>query len=133
MKHNTLRTILSFTALLLSLAAAAPANAQSACSYISVSGKWAFTESGSIILPTGAVPFAVVGNLTFDAAGNVSGTDVSITPGVPSKNVIRGTLTLNPDCTASLTAGVYDESGKTCCERWTWPLCIAMARESRIQ
>jgi hypothetical protein len=76
-----------------------------------MAGEWGYTSTGTLIPPTGAVPFAFVGRLTFDAAGNFSGAQNSSTAGQASQETIKGTTTVNPDCTGALNVNVYNQSG----------------------
>jgi hypothetical protein len=109
MKRNKLRTILSF-ATLLSMAAVAAAKDHGTCSSANLAGQWGFTLTGTLIPPTGPIPFAAVGRTTADGAGNVSGTQTSSVGGVVGDNTLEGTATLNPDCTGTLTLNIYDQS-----------------------
>jgi hypothetical protein len=111
MKHkgvvNTVVVIL-FTMLGLeeaSLAHAAP------CSLASVAGRWGYTYTGSIILPTGAVPVASVGSFKQDAAGNISGRQNRSVGGSSGVEMIAGNITVSADCTGSATINVYDDAG----------------------
>lgn len=110
MKRNILRTIF-FATLLLSLAPVAPAQYVGACSNVSAAGMWGMTETGTLVLPTGAVPVAAIGSSTVDASGNMSGTLTSSLNGTLSVDTINGTVTVNSDCTGTMTVGVYS-SGK---------------------
>lgn len=110
MKRNITRAILSAT-LLLSLAAVAPAQIHGACSGFSPAGTWGYTHTGTIILPTGPVPVAIVGTIAVDAQGNFSGTHTSSMAGQISRDALKGTGTMNPDCTGTLAVEVYDQSG----------------------
>ncbi len=110
MKRNITRTI-CFVTLLFGLARVAPAQSRGACSSFSPAGTWGFTHTGTIIFPTGAVPVALVGTFTVDANGNLSGTQTGALGGQISTTTLQGTLTMNPDCTGTLTARVYDQSG----------------------
>jgi len=75
-------------------------------------GQWGYIYTGTILLPTGAVPVAAVGRYTLDKQGNVSGTQTrTIAPGESSHEVIKGTATVNSDCTGTATISVYDLSG----------------------
>ncbi len=51
------------------------------------------------------------GRYTLDADGNLSGTNHSSPGGQVSKGEIRGTITVNSDCTGTMTGGLYDLSG----------------------
>jgi len=110
MKHNIVRTIFFFATLLLSLAAVATAQ-DGFCSSGATAGTWGYTEIGTLILPTGAVPFAAVGRGAIDADGNFSGTQNSGAGASASPNVVKATVTVNSDCTGTLKAGIYDPSG----------------------
>jgi hypothetical protein len=72
-KRNIVRTIFFFATFLLSLAVVASAQDERACSAAGVAGEWGYTETGTLFLPTGAVPYASVGSYTLDADGNLSG------------------------------------------------------------
>ena len=110
MKRNITWTI-CFVTFLFGLARVAPAQVRGACSAFSPAGTWGFTHTGTIVFPTGAVPVAIVGTFTVDADGNLSGTQTGSMGGQISRTTIKGTLTMNPDCTGTLTADVYDQSG----------------------
>ncbi|MDX6461334.1 MAG: hypothetical protein QOE55_5031 [Acidobacteriaceae bacterium] len=77
------------------------------CSAAAVAGDWAYTETGAVF-PTGvAVPFAAVARYTLEADGNLSGTATSSSGGTIANVTLKGTFTVNPDCTGTLTVGVY--------------------------
>jgi len=77
------------------------------CSNASVAGDWAYTETGTVIPATGAVPFAAVAKYTLEADGNLTGTATSSSGGSVSNVTLQGTGTANSDCTGTLTVGVY--------------------------
>jgi hypothetical protein len=81
-----------------------------ACSNADVAGAWGWTETGTVIPSTGAVPFAFVARYTLDADGNLSGTATGNSDGSISNVTLKGTGTVNSDCTSTLTVGIY-ESG----------------------
>ena len=54
---------------------------------------------------------AIVGTFTVDANGNLSGTQTGSMGGQIGKTTFKGTLTMNPDCTGTMTVDVYDQSG----------------------
>jgi hypothetical protein len=77
-----------------------------ACSATAVAGEWAYTETGSVIPASVAIPFAAVARYTLDAGGDLSGTATS-SGGTVANVTLKGTGTVNPDCTGTLTVGVY--------------------------
>lgn len=81
------------------------------CSQADVAGKWGYTYIGTIILPTGAIPAAAVGSFTLDADGNLSGTQTRNVGGGVGVETIKGTGTVNVDCTATYKVDVYDGAG----------------------
>jgi len=110
MKRNLARTILGipFLATLVSLAPAAQAHG---CTMPDVAGKWGYTYTGTIILPTGAIPAAAVGRFSLDAMGNISGTQTRNVGGSVAGETIKGTGTVNADCTGTYKVDVYDGAG----------------------
>ncbi len=108
MKRNIVRITISLATLVLSLATAARAQDNGFCSNASGAGQWGYILTGTLVLPTGAVPTAIVGRLTIDAAGNFSGTQTNSNGGHAT---VKGTFILNFDCTFKQMVNVYDESG----------------------
>jgi hypothetical protein len=91
--------------------ASAPEEGNSAdrnCSNAGVAGEWAYSETGTVYPSTGAVPFAAVATYTLDAGGALSGTATSSSAGTVANVTLKGTAKVNSDCTATLTAGVYE-------------------------
>lgn len=80
------------------------------CSNAKAAGTWGLTLTGTLILPTGPVPGAAVGRVRIDADGNVSGTEARNVGGGFANETLTGSLTVNSDCTATLTVNIY-ESG----------------------
>ena len=111
MTRKIVRSILFSAALLVSLAAVARAQDDRICSTPGLAGEWGYTSTGVFIFATGAVPFALVGRVTFDAAGNFSGAQNSSTGGQVGQETIKGTTTVNPDCTGTQNVNVYNQSG----------------------
>src|SRR5215831_5279415 len=111
MTRKIVRSIVFAATLLVGFAAVARAQDDGICSTAGMAGKWGYTSTGTLIPPTGAVPFALVGTLTFDAAGNFSGAQNSSTGGQVGQETIKGTTTVNPDCTGTLNVNVYNQSG----------------------
>jgi hypothetical protein len=111
MKRNIARTalvIISVATLYLGLVPAVQAAEH--CSNAKAAGKWGFTLTGTLILPTGPVPGAAVGRLSVDSAGNISGTEARNVGGGFANETITGSWSVNSDCTATVTANIY-ESG----------------------
>jgi hypothetical protein len=111
-KRNIVRTIFFLATLLLILAAVALAEDDGTCSNARVAGEWGYSETGTLYLPTGAaVPYASVGSYTLDADGNLSGARTASAGGTIMKATIKGTATVNSDCTGTETLSFYDASG----------------------
>ena len=130
MKRNTVGIFCLAATLLLGVATvAAPAGARTpaqarsqgpgTCSTAAVAGVWGHSATGTLIRPTGPAPFAVVGRTTWDAKGNISGTQTASVGGQIAMNTIKGTATVNPDCTGTQTVSLYDPSG-TLIRSATW-------------
>jgi hypothetical protein len=112
MKRNIVWTMFFGTMLLLNLAAAAMDKNGCTCSNNDIAGEWGTVMTGTIILPTGAVPFAAVNKATYDFAGNYWGTQTRSNNGTVSRVTFRGTYIVNSDCTGSKTTRSYDQSEK---------------------
>jgi hypothetical protein len=68
--------------------------------------------TGTVITPNGPVPVMAISRSTIDAEGNVSSKQTSSTGGAISEwNTVKGTITVNPDCTGTKTVMVYDANG----------------------
>lgn len=90
----------------------APLAHASACSQATAAGRWAFTVTGSIILPTGAaIPVVQVGIFREDRAGNLEGSQTRSVGGSVGKETLTGTASVHPDCSGTATLALYDESG----------------------
>src|SRR6202165_3038198 len=110
MKRNiasTTLTIISVVTLCMGLACAPDAEHNGRCSAANVAGKWAYTYTGTIILPTAAVPVATVGSFTLDTHGNVTATQNRSVGGVYAQETVTGTITVKGNCTGTLNANVY--------------------------
>ena len=84
-----------------------PVNAQANhCSNASAAGNWAYTYTGTIFTPNGALPLASVGHYSQDTAGNVTGSQNRSGAGNSRFEDISGTVTVNTDCTATGTIDV---------------------------
>jgi hypothetical protein len=97
---------------LIGLATLVPAaSAQSACSLATLKGNYGVSQSGwETKNPKAPLePFAIVGTVAFDGAGNFSTTATAVQPMPGPQNFIpqtieaSGTYTVNSDCTGSLT------------------------------
>ena len=109
---NRKSTLLTLTTLLLtsSLSFAEQAGGPP-CSTRSVAGDWAFTLTGTILLPTGAVPAAAVVSGSADRDGNVAGKEGRNVGGGYADETFVGSWTVNSDCTGIATVNFY-ESGQ---------------------
>lgn len=121
--RTIVRTICLAT-LFVTLPAVAPAQGHRTCSNAGVAGTWGYTETGTVMSPTGPVLVAAVGTYTFDHAGSFSGTQSSSTGGKVSQDTKLGTYTVNADCTATLLLSVYDQSGRTLLRESTWEIVL---------
>jgi hypothetical protein len=82
-----------------------------ACSIASVAGAWGHNFDGWVNLGV-LTPFAGAGRTAVDGQGNVSGTETR-TPlfgGRPIEVTMTGTVTVNADCSGTLTVNLYDQS-----------------------
>jgi|WetSurMetagenome_2_1015567.scaffolds.fasta_scaffold98244_2 hypothetical protein len=120
------------------LAVAAAAAAQDhRCVNPALEGAWAYTETGTVIVPTSAtttmsVIAAAVGRYDFSPAGTFTGTQNSSTNGTVYQDSKTGTWEINPDCTGTLTLKVFDPSGTTLRRTSVWAVVLDdNAREFR--
>jgi hypothetical protein len=114
MKRNIASTtlvIISVVTLCMGLASAAYAEDNGRCSAANVAGKWGYTYTGTIILPTAAVPVATVGTFTLDTHGNFTATQNRSIGGAYAQETVTGTVTVKDNCTGTLNANVY-QSGQ---------------------
>jgi len=81
--------------------------AHAQCSTAATAGKWAYTYTGTILTPAGALPAASIGHFTQDRAGNVSGSQSRSVAGSSGVEDVSGTVTVNKDCTATGTINVF--------------------------
>ncbi len=70
------------------------------CTEASLQGTYGFATSGTRV---GVGPLTVVGILTFDGAGNVSGHSKGSANGELGSGTLTGTYKVNSDCTSSVT------------------------------
>jgi hypothetical protein len=93
---------------LVCLAGTAAAENHPACSPAMLRGAWGYTETGSVITPTGVVvAAAAVGRYEFDRAGNFEGDQNSSANGAVGHDTKQGSYAINPDCTGTLTLTAY--------------------------
>jgi hypothetical protein len=108
MKHITAKNIaIAVTAALgLSLAPGAQA-ADKGCSNASLDGTFGYTATGVLTAPPSlAGPFATAGAQTFDGNGNTTATAWTSQNGSIVQVTVKGTYTVNPDCTGTMTLQV---------------------------
>ena len=110
MKRNIARSTLLISVAALCLGVVPAVQAADHCSNAKAAGTWGLTLTGTLLLPTGPVPGAAVGRVRIDADGNVSGTEARNVGGGFANETLTGSLTVNSDCTATLTVNIY-ESG----------------------
>jgi len=111
MKRNSVRATLAILSFAVFLATLAPAAQAATCTSANVAGNWGYTYTGTLLFPSGPVPVAAVGRFRIDIDGNLSGTQTRTVAGDTAQEVVRGSGTVNPDCTGTATVGVYDQSG----------------------
>ena len=111
MKHKLVRTTLAVLSFAVLLAALAPATHAATCSTVTVAGNWGLTLTGTLILPTGPVPGAAVGRFSADVEGNIIGAEARNVGGGYADETLTGSWTVNPDCTGTATANIY-QSGQ---------------------
>ena len=78
------------------------------CSMARAAGTYGFTLTGVLITPAGAVPAAAVGRAVVDVNGHVTGTEARSVGGGYADETLSGTLTLNDDCTGSITLNFFE-------------------------
>jgi hypothetical protein len=108
MKHTKAKNIAiaAVAALALSIAPGAQA-ADKGCSNASLSGTFGYTATGALTAPPSlAGPFATVGAQTFDGNGNTTATAWTSQNGGIVQVTIKGTYTVNPDCSGTMTLQV---------------------------
>jgi hypothetical protein len=106
------RLTLFFIAFTICGATVVPLAHGNVCSQATGAGRWAFTVTGSVILPTGAaVPIMQVGTFREDRAGNLEGNQTRSLGGSVGKETFTGTAAIHSDCTGTATLAVSDESG----------------------
>jgi hypothetical protein len=107
MKRNVVCTRLVNLFFLALLTSWAPAAHAANCSAAMLAGNWDYTYTGTIFTANGPLPLAAVGHYSQDSTGNVSGSQVRSVAGDSGVENISGTVSVNRDCTALATIGVY--------------------------
>ena len=80
-----------------------------ACSNLTIQGTYAFTLHGTVFLPdTSTLLIDGIAKQTYDGRGNLTQLDAVATNGnmAPGWRPGRGTYSVNPDCTGTLTLSV---------------------------
>jgi len=107
-------------------------NVRAACTNASLLGNWGFTGNGVVILSTGVVPVAAVGSVHFDLEGSISGGQDRSLGGDQQHETISGTYRVTRDCTLTITANVYDDSGTLQRTTVLKGVVVHSGRESRM-
>jgi hypothetical protein len=112
--HGSLGISLFFSALLLSMTAAADDVRR--CSTARGAGEWGYTVTGT---NTEGGPDSIVGSGVADVSGNVDLTQTEATNGQAREEVLQGNVTIDPDCTAKFTANVFVSGNLLLIATWT--------------
>jgi hypothetical protein len=103
-----------YAAIALLFLAALP-HATAACTNSTIAGTYGYTVSGTLFLPQGAAvipaPVAASGAITFDLNGGLRGSQNRSVGGAFLHEILKGTYTINRDCSLKFTAEVSDDSG----------------------
>src|SRR5438046_7790147 len=104
---RTILVVLSVATLYMSLAP--KVSAQATCSLATIAGSWGATLTGTILFPAppGPVPAAAVVRFNVDAMGNVSGTEARNVGGGFANETLKGTVSVNPNCTGTTTVNFF--------------------------
>jgi uncharacterized protein YcfJ len=109
MKRKIARSTIVMFSLAALLGAATPSAHAAHCSTATVAGSWGFTLTGTAILPgVGPTLVAAVGSFTADNRGNAVGTEARSVGGGYADETVTGSWTVNPDCTGTLNANIYE-------------------------
>ena len=104
---RTILVVLCVATLYMSLAP--EVSAQATCSLATIAGSWGATLTGTILFPAppGPVPAAAVVRFNVDAMGNVSGTEARNVGGGFANETLKGTVSVNPNCTGTTTVNFF--------------------------
>ena len=111
MKRNITRTPVVFIAFAAFVVSMVPTVQARTCSNATVAGEYGISASGSVILPTGPTPFVDVGRFIEEENGNITGSDTVSLGGVIGQHLLKGTFSINPDCTGTITRQTFTDSG----------------------
>jgi hypothetical protein len=129
MKHSLVRTV-GTLALVLGLAGVAQAQGKR-CEISGLAGSWAYTESGTIVTPSGTPVTAAVGRYTFDRDGTFTAIQWTSTLGQPiGYDTKDGTYTVNEDCTITMTITGYRDGTEVRHSVW-WIVLADNGKEIR--
>jgi hypothetical protein len=106
MKHTTIpnRLAIALVAALGLYLTPAARGSDKGCSKATLNGTFAYTNTGFITAPPSqAGPFAGVGTQTFDGTGSTTASAWVSVNGNTFQVTIKGTYTVNPDCTGTFT------------------------------
>jgi hypothetical protein len=112
MNRRTFTSLIRFAGTLLAACAlgGVPLAHAHSCSNTTGAGTWAFTVTGTVVLPTGVVvPVAQVGSFKQDSSGDLIGSQTRSLGGGVAQETFTGTTSTNPDCTGQVTVYVYDK------------------------
>lgn len=123
-KHSFVLDIVFLLPFWLGLTAVASAQNQGVCSTNRLAGQLGFTVTGTVVLQTGPAPFAIVGKVTSQADGTFTGTQAASLGGSISQETSQGVITLNPDCTGTMTVDIHDDSGTLPDRTATWYVVV---------
>jgi hypothetical protein len=76
-----------------------------------VAGDWGFTLTGTLLLPSGPVPFAAVIHGTADVNGNVTGIEARNLGGGYADETFSGSWLVGADCVGTATV-LFKENGQ---------------------
>jgi len=110
----TATTRFALIAVVMSVISMVPTLQARPCSNATAAGSWGFTTSGTFLFPSPSGPVLVpnvnVSIFTADEAGNFVGSQTRNVAGVATDETIRGTLSVNSDCTGTIIARAFDAS-----------------------
>jgi hypothetical protein len=105
---RAIRFVVFATLFAILLASVAPLAQANQCTAQNAAGAYGFTLTGVLITSTGPVPIAAVGRASVDISGHVTGTEARSVGGGFANETLSGTVTVDPDCTGSMTMNFYE-------------------------